>query len=75
VRCRPAPLSGFGPEELGLESSPNSFALGAKRLNYFPILNILVPHVGQTPSVAGLPFFMVTDLAFFISRLLLHLTQ
>lgn len=40
-----------------------------------PILNILVPQVGHTPSVAGLPFFMVTCLEFFISRLLLHLTQ
>ena len=25
-----------------------------------PILNIEMPHVGQVPFVAGLPFFMVT---------------
>jgi len=44
---------------------------------YFPapILNIFVPHVGQVPSVAGLPFFIVTDLAPLISRRVLHLTQ
>jgi hypothetical protein len=40
-----------------------------------PILNILVPHVGQTPCVAGLPFFMVTFFSSFISRLVRHLTQ
>src|SRR4030042_1534132 len=40
-----------------------------------PILNILVPHLGQTPWVAGLPFFMVTDLAFFISLLVRHFMQ
>jgi hypothetical protein len=37
--------------------------------------NILVPHTGQTPCVAGLPFFMVMPLAFFISLLARHLTQ
>ncbi len=31
--------------------------------------NILVPQVGQVPWVAGLPFFMVIFLAFFISFL------
>ena len=40
-----------------------------------PILNIFVPHVGQTPWVAGLPFFIVISLVSFISRLALHLTQ
>ena len=40
-----------------------------------PILNILVPHDGQTPWVAGFPFFMVMALAFFISFLARHLTQ
>lgn len=40
-----------------------------------PILNIFVPHVGQTPWVAGLPFFIVISLGSFISRLALHLTQ
>ncbi|MBU2607896.1 MAG: hypothetical protein KKF26_01105 [Chloroflexi bacterium] len=33
----------------------------------FPIRNILVPHTGQTPWVAGLPFFIVIALASFIS--------
>jgi len=42
---------------------------------YFPIRNILVPHTGHTPWVAGLPFFIVMALAFFISLLVLHLTQ
>jgi hypothetical protein len=37
--------------------------------------NILVPQVGQTPWVAGLPFFIVMALAFFISFLARHLTQ
>ena len=40
-----------------------------------PILNILVPHVGQTPCVAGLPFFMVMALASFISLLARHFIQ
>ena len=40
-----------------------------------PILNILVPQVGQTPCVAGLPFFMVISLVSFISLLALHFTQ
>jgi hypothetical protein len=42
---------------------------------YFPIRNILVPHAGHTPWVAGLPFFMVMALAFFISFLDLHFIQ
>jgi hypothetical protein len=33
----------------------------------------LVPHFGQTPLVAGRLFLRVTDLAFFISILDLHL--
>jgi hypothetical protein len=40
-----------------------------------PILNILVPQTGQTPWVAGLPFFIVILVASFISRFALHLTQ
>ena len=40
-----------------------------------PILNILVPQVGQIPCVAGLPFFMVISLGSFISLLALHFTQ
>ena len=34
-----------------------------------------VPQVGQTPWVAGLPFFMVMPWGFEISFLDLHLTQ
>lgn len=41
----------------------------------FPILNILVLHTGQVPSVAGLPFFMVMAFGAFISLLTLHLRQ
>jgi hypothetical protein len=40
-----------------------------------PILNIFVPHTGQMPWVAGLPFFIVIFVASFISRFALHLTQ
>jgi hypothetical protein len=40
-----------------------------------PILNIFVLQTGQTPCVAGLPFFMVILVASCISRLALHLTQ
>lgn len=41
----------------------------------FPILNILVLQTGQTPSVAGLPFFIVMAFGVFISRLTLHFRQ
>jgi len=40
-----------------------------------PILNILVLHTGQAPSVAGLPFFIVMGLGFFISRFSRHFRQ
>jgi hypothetical protein len=36
-----------------------------------PILNTFVPQLGQTPWVAGLPFFMVMLLASLISFLAL----
>jgi len=42
---------------------------------YPPIRNTLVPHTGQTPLVAGLPFFMVILVGFLISTLALHFTQ
>ena len=42
---------------------------------FLPMRNIAVPHVGHTPLVAGLPFFMVTALALFISFLERHFTQ
>ena len=40
-----------------------------------PILNILVPQVGQVPLRAGFPFFMVTPTAFGSSFFARHLTQ
>jgi hypothetical protein len=43
--------------------------------SYLPILYILVPQVAHVPVVAGLPFFIVTAVGFFISFLALHLTQ
>ena len=41
----------------------------------FPIRNIVVPHSPQAPLVAGLPFFIVTCWAFWISRLSRHFRQ
>ena len=45
--------------------------------NYFPapILKILVPQVGQVPSVAGRPFFIVICFESLISRWVLHFMQ
>ena len=40
-----------------------------------PILNILVLHTGQIPSVAGRPFFMVIGFGSEISRVVLHFMQ
>jgi len=40
-----------------------------------PILKILVPQVGQVPSVAGFLFFMTMLLGFLISFLARHFTQ
>jgi len=40
-----------------------------------PMRNILVPHFIQIPWVPGLPFFILTALIFFISRLDLHFMQ
>ena len=40
-----------------------------------PILKIFVPHTGQSPWVAGRPFFMVMAFASLISREALHFTQ
>lgn len=44
-------------------------------LAWAPILNILVPQSVQVPSADGLPFFIVTSVAFFISFLALHFMQ
>jgi hypothetical protein len=40
-----------------------------------PILKIFVPHTGQSPCVAGRPFFIVIAFASLISREALHFTQ
>ena len=40
-----------------------------------PMRKTFVPHVGQVPWVAGLPFFMVMAWGLRISLLLRHLTQ
>jgi hypothetical protein len=40
-----------------------------------PILNTFVPQDGQTPWVAGLPFFMVMLFGSLISFLVRHFTQ
>ena len=46
------------------------------KLGYpLPILNIFVPQTGQAPCVAGFTFFIVMELASFISRFALHFTQ
>jgi hypothetical protein len=69
------PLSGRDPDA-------ERDAPGSRRVSSFdegrcqpPILNIFVLQTGQTPCVAGLPFFMVIFVAFSISRFALHLTQ
>ncbi len=41
----------------------------------FPMRNTLVPQDGHSPCVAGRPFFIVIDLAFFISTFFRHFTQ
>jgi integrase len=40
-----------------------------------PMRNTLVPQVGHTPCVAGLPFFKVTDFGFLISFFARHFMQ
>jgi ABC-type polysaccharide/polyol phosphate export permease len=44
-------------------------------LIFYPIRNILVPHFGQVPLVAFLPFFNLTAIGLLISFFALHLTQ
>ena len=46
------------------------------RVYFLPrILNTFVPHLAQVPDNAFRPFFSLTSLGFFISRLALHFTQ
>jgi len=40
-----------------------------------PMRKTLLPHLGQVPFHAGLPFFMVTRCGFFISTFILSRTQ
>ena len=40
-----------------------------------PMRKTLLPHLGQTPCVAGLPFFIVILTGLFISTFILSLTQ
>jgi len=49
--------------------------LQLETIYFLPILYIPVPQVGQVPFIAGLPFFIVTGVGFFISFFALHLTQ
>ena len=45
------------------------------RESYAPMRKTLLPHLGQVPFQAGLPFFMVTLTGFFISTFILSRTQ
>jgi len=41
----------------------------------FPIRNIFVEQTGQTPDVAGFPFFIVMGVGLLISRFVRHFRQ
>jgi hypothetical protein len=72
---------GFEPTTKGLRVPCSTAELLAHRQGYrrrryeAPILKIFVPQTGQTPCVAGRPFFMVICFASLISREALHFTQ
>jgi len=63
-----------GPGIIG-DGYPALMAISVAKIYFLPILYIVVPHVGHSPFVAGLPFFIVTDLGFFISLLARHFIQ
>ena len=65
---------GLDVPRLGV-SSPSGFCSAVRWQPYLPILNTLVPQVGQTPWVAGLLFFMTMLLGFLISFLARHFIQ
>jgi HAMP domain-containing protein len=71
TRCMNPGLSRLESESAGRW---NAFSDSAAHL-LAPILNILVPHSGHVPSVAGRPFFIVTGLAPLIWRCVLHFMQ
>jgi len=54
---------------LAMDIQPFNYILVELQIQLFPILNILVPHAGHVPWVAGLPFFIMIDFGFFISLL------
>jgi hypothetical protein len=54
---------------------PSQYPVTAVQIQRFSILNTFVPQLGQTPCVAGLPFFSVTRLGSLISTFLLHFMQ
>jgi hypothetical protein len=69
------PVHSFRNEEA---RRPAGLLAFTPRMVYFlalPILNTLVPQVGQVPWVAGFLFFKVTSLGFLISFFARHLTQ
>ena len=72
---------GFEPTTKGLRVPCSTAELLAQRQAYrtqhqdAPILKIFVPQTGQSPWVAGRPFFMVIGFASLISREALHFTQ
>ena len=57
------------------EPVPFHFHEAAWNIYFLPILNILVPQTGQTPCVAGFPFFIVMLFGLFISLLVRHFIQ
>src|SRR5439155_13278171 len=57
---------------LAVEASPERLAQVVRQP---PILKTLVPHFGQVPESACLPFFMVTIWGFWTSTFILSFTQ
>src|SRR5919201_1438152 len=55
------------PRHLGKRRRERRGAARTLRYSSFPILKILVPQSGQTPWIAGRPFFMVTCFGSLIS--------
>ena len=59
----------------GSRFSPGPLASLWITLYQAPMRKTLFPHLGQVPFQAGLPFFMVTLVGFFISTFILSRTQ
>jgi triosephosphate isomerase len=79
VKAGLKPLLFLGEAEKQEEGkSPQNWTQASACVNrqaYPPMRNILVPHLGQVPFVAGLPFLSFTLFGSFISRFALHFTQ